>query len=64
MPGQTPENVEEEAAVRRAVALIGQAMELLDSVECRSTGAALLDHAMHALIADYPGSSDGSRDLN
>jgi hypothetical protein len=64
VPGKVPENINEEEAVRLAVTLISEALELLDSVECRSTGAALLDHAMHTLITDYPGSSDGLRALN
>lgn len=61
---QATENINEEEAVRRAVTLLSEALGLLDSVECKSTGAALLDHAMHRLIADYEASTDGLRILN
>ena len=47
---QSPELLQ---AVLRAVALMKEAISLLDSVQCNSAGAALLDHAIHTLEADY-----------
>jgi hypothetical protein len=43
---------------------MSEALGLLDSVECKSKGAALLDHAMHTLIADYAGRGNGLYALN
>lgn len=63
MASRAAENIDDDA-VRRAVTLMSEALGLLDSVECKSKGAALLDHAVHTLIADYAGSSDGLYALN
>lgn len=50
MYDQTPELLQ---AVLRALALMKEAIGLLDAVHCNSAGAALLDHAIHTLEADY-----------
>ena len=50
MYDHTPELLQ---AVLRAVTLMKEAIGLLDAVQCSSTGAALLDHAIHTLEADH-----------
>lgn len=64
MPSQTAKSINADEVVRRAVTMISEALKLLDSVDCKSAGAALLDHAMHTLIADFPCSSDGLHTVN